>query len=419
MKKTNLFILPILAMSLVSCGEEINDKVNQIILNETTYEIYYEDSFKLEATVYPETAINKTIKWETSNPEICNVSGGTLVPYKAGEAIITCSSVETGVSSSCVVTVTDKTTRYLTYTNDSAIADARYSKGFMLKTNHMSPAGVTKILDYGEKVEDTIWQMAQWWSPYDFANATLSKNGSVAKYENENRSLIVDTSTGKISMNLNAATEYQYYEDTPVDEIDPRLAKRAWPHFLIEQNFNQDLWVNLADLQSVSGELHVKFDVTIDKMNKIKEGYANDCAQLLFYLSIGNVKKEGQTDEEYGPNNAVMWFGVPIFDSRYAYTELYAQYDSGHTGATNRLIYSLSSKSYMGDTQPEVGKKYSVDINVLPYITDAFLMAVQKGLPSVYHWENMTANYLNLGWEIPGGFDVGATFENLDVYCVY
>lgn len=80
--------------------------------------------------------------------------------------------------------------------------------------------------------------MAQWWSPFDFADASFTKSGAVMTYQNTNRSLIVDTSNGNFSMNLDAAAEYDYYENTPEDEIDQRLKNRAWPHFLLENSFD-------------------------------------------------------------------------------------------------------------------------------------------------------------------------------------
>lgn len=407
--------------SSAASSSSVIDEVTSVTLNVSEYEIYYEDSYTLEASVYPESASDKRITWSSSNPEVCNVSNGVLVPYKKGTATITATSVSGGKTATCLVTVTDRTDRYGTRTNDSILSDATFSNGFDLKTPHQSPASVEKYLNYeNDNLPGASWQMAQWWSPFDFADASFSESGTVKTYQNSNRSLIVDTSTGKISMNLNGAAEIQYYEDTPEEEVDPKLRNHAWPHFLIEQTFDESLCLSPSNILSEGGSIHVKFDVTIDKLDQVKTGVASDCAQLLFYVRVLNKLKEGQSKDEYGNNGeALMWVGVPILDSRYDYVSTYHALDVGMAGATGDLIYSNSSDTYMGKSKPEIGKKYSVDVDILETIHDAYLYGQSHGMDSKYKWDNLEVRYMNLGWEIPGGYDVGATFENLDIYVSY
>ncbi len=430
MNKKTILCLSLLSASLMGCanGPSVTSSssliteegVTAVILNEASLELYFEDSFTLQATVLPENAPDKSLTWSSSDPEVVNVSNGTLIPYKKGTATITATSVSNGKSGSCVVTVTDRTDKYGTRTNSSILSDANFANGFDLKTPHQSPASVEKHLDYeDENLPNASWQMAQWWSPYDFADASFSKEGTVMTYENESRSLVVDTSTGKISMNLNGAKEIQYYKDTPEEEIDPKLRNHAWPHFLIEQNFANELRLKPSEIYGEGGSIHVKFDVTIDKLDQVKQGVASDCAQLLFYVRVFNIKQEGQSEAEYGKNEAIMWVGVPILDSRYAFVQEYHALDVGMAGATGDLIYSGSSDSYMGKTKPELGKKYSVDVNILETIHDAFIYGQTNGMDSRIHWDNLVVSYMNLGWEIPGGYDVGATFENLDILTSY
>jgi uncharacterized protein YjdB len=61
----------------------------------------------LKATVYPSALTDKTVTWESSNTAIATVtSAGKVKGIKAGTAIITCTSVATGLSTTCEVTVT-------------------------------------------------------------------------------------------------------------------------------------------------------------------------------------------------------------------------------------------------------------------------------------------------------------------------
>lgn len=78
----------------------------------------------------------------------------------------------------------------------------------------------------------------------------------------------------------------------------------------------------MNEIYSNSGELHVKFDVTLTKMEQKKTKVASDCAQLLFYVRVYNPLQEGQDPKTYGKDGAaVMWVGVPIYDSRYEYID--------------------------------------------------------------------------------------------------
>lgn len=423
MRKSVLFVISAFVVSLASCKQEIAssidpNKVTSISLDETALSMYFQGESKtLTARILPETATNKKVTWSSSDKSIVNVSNGTLIPYKGGDAVITVKTEDGGKEASCNVHIIDRVERHGTRTNKSSLGDSNFKNGFNLNTPHQSPASVTKVLNYGNEDATPSWIMSQWWSPFDFKDAEFSSNGSVKTYANTNRKLTVDTSTGTLSMELDAGAEFKYYAETPEDEIDQKLVNRGWPHFLIEQNFPEECRVSPKTLDEEGAKLKVKFDVTIDTLEKTRDNCASDCAQLLFYFRLFNRLQEGQTAEEYGQDGkGVIWVGLPIMDSRYDYVQEYKAMDSGFAGATNTLIYSRSSKEYMGSTKPQVGKKYSIDIDMLETIKDAFVYGQTKGLSSLYKWENISVDYMNLGWEIPGGYKVGATFENFDIY---
>ena len=63
-------------------------------------------SLTLKATVYPTTLADKSVKWESSNAKIATVSSsGKVTGVKVGTATITCTSVATGLSTTCKVTI--------------------------------------------------------------------------------------------------------------------------------------------------------------------------------------------------------------------------------------------------------------------------------------------------------------------------
>lgn len=61
----------------------------------------------LNATVYPSSLTDKSVTWESSNTKIATVtSTGKVKGVKAGTTTILCTSVATGLSTTCIVTVT-------------------------------------------------------------------------------------------------------------------------------------------------------------------------------------------------------------------------------------------------------------------------------------------------------------------------
>ena len=64
----------------------------------------------LVATVLPENATDKSVKWQSDNPGIASVDGSGKITAKAiGMATITATTVDGGKTASCVVTVAEKT----------------------------------------------------------------------------------------------------------------------------------------------------------------------------------------------------------------------------------------------------------------------------------------------------------------------
>ena len=86
--------------------------VSQITLNKTSTSISVGNSEKLTATVAPENAANKALKWASSDEDVATVApDGTVTAVKAGAATITATATDgSGKSATCKVTVTDGTT---------------------------------------------------------------------------------------------------------------------------------------------------------------------------------------------------------------------------------------------------------------------------------------------------------------------
>ena len=88
-------------------------KVSGITLNpDISLEIKEGSSYTIKATVAPSNATNNSVKWVSSSPDVATVDdNGNVTALKAGSTTITCTAVDgSGVSASCMVTVTAKST---------------------------------------------------------------------------------------------------------------------------------------------------------------------------------------------------------------------------------------------------------------------------------------------------------------------
>ena len=79
--------------------------VTGITLNESEKQLTAGEGFDLIATVEPENATKKDVKWTTSNPGVATVSGGTVTAVADGTALITARTVDGDFTATCTVTV--------------------------------------------------------------------------------------------------------------------------------------------------------------------------------------------------------------------------------------------------------------------------------------------------------------------------
>ena len=105
-----LFVLSTLLLSLTSCGELFDmvddvDPVGQLTLRDRAIDLMVGDRYVLPATLEPDSLPDKSLYWESRNPEVVSITADTLVAVAPGEAVVCATSVTQLISDSCVVTV--------------------------------------------------------------------------------------------------------------------------------------------------------------------------------------------------------------------------------------------------------------------------------------------------------------------------
>jgi len=97
---------------MADCVVSVVDKhkpVESVTISNKTLSLVVENEFKLSATVKPDDAANKKVKWESSNVNVATVdSTGLVKGISEGTATITVTTVDGGFKDTCEVTITGK-----------------------------------------------------------------------------------------------------------------------------------------------------------------------------------------------------------------------------------------------------------------------------------------------------------------------
>ncbi len=136
LKSTNACIKAITTTSVPTVN------VTSIELNKTTYKMQVGDEGNLIATVQPENATNKNVKWSSSNEKVATItSNGIIAALAKGETIITATTEDGSYTAKCTLTVTEKTN-----SDDDIYKDKNNSNGVNNESKNNTFAN--KILPY-------------------------------------------------------------------------------------------------------------------------------------------------------------------------------------------------------------------------------------------------------------------------------
>lgn len=251
--------------------------------------------------------------------------------------------------------------------------------------------------DYmGTATDDTCWSYAQHNCNQSTRNGKESKEGDWYVYTDNqdddkvSKVLKVNPKTGSVSLNCDASKDY---EQPRTSGNDP------WVHMLLGQGFYDESFVCDMD------ELILDISWTLTKMeNKTGDAYNPSLHAAQFQLFF--VVESANPAESNG-----LWFGMPFFDNRE--TELTPPnglFDRG----TMMYISSMGNAAYMKELAT-VGKKVEIKHDLLSEIKTALEQAQGKGYMQYSTFEDLYLVNMNIGWEIPGIFDVGVDIHNFSL----
>ncbi len=273
------------------------------------------------------------------------------------------------------------------------LRDPSFRRGFVLlrpEPGRTVECGTVRGNDGG----DPVWQLAQWSSRYPFDAATTITRGDGGQFQLKNQARSVSFGDGVLSLAVNAAVEYGER---------PRRAEEPWVHLLVEQPIvEQPRLDELATLR-----LHCEARRVRSELVRT-DGYDPrlHAAQFLIFLSVQNLEKGSPGFGDY------LWFGVPVYDNRYRTSSTYAAPDTAGSG---KYIYTPGSEHYTSASTHEEGW-VTFDADLLPLIREGLATARAQGFLKGLEDDGLfRIAAINMGWEVPGTFDVEMQIRRLSL----
>ena len=295
--------------------------------------------------------------------------------------------------------------------SQSLIPDIHFKEGFKVR-DLGGNQGTTEYIGYfpRDTQEETVkWTLAQWSARYSFMDETVSREWQPTEgvwfVSSPNEVFGVDTNTGLLTFQCTASKCYGA----------PRQAAEPWMHLLIETAFTrEENWGKLSEMK----HLRIYADTQLTKFeDHMGEAFNSGihAAQFLMYLTVQNLN---QDSKDYGK---YIWFGIGMFDNRSEEIAAYYNLDPG----TGSMIYSLASSEtctgnyrYTKDGKIQAGEDtpwVSYYKDVIDDMRKAFETVQAEGMLQNSTWNDMYIAGMNIGWEVPGTYDVEMRVKNLDV----
>jgi hypothetical protein len=239
-----------------------------------------------------------------------------------------------------------------------------------------------------------VWGLCQWSSrfPLDASFARTSAGALVCS--NDAKGVVVRPRRGELTLAVNSAVEYG---------PQARAAADPWVHLLAEQDFAAP--AGLGDLRAA--RLHVEARL-LRATNRHRGDYSPDrhAAQFQIFFIVQNRNRASPGFGDY------LWFGVPLYDSRHRFPEEFKARDFGGTG---RFIFTPGGRAFT-DRSTHDGRWVTIEKDLLPLLREALETAWARGfLPASRAIGDYALTGMNLGWEVPGTFEVALQIRRLSL----
>jgi len=242
------------------------------------------------------------------------------------------------------------------------------------------------------------WDLDQWSSRFPLtAGPPATPKPGVRRWENTAKTVTLGdpgTAAADLSLAVNASVEYGKRA---------RKSGEPWIHLLVEQSFADT--PSLAKLSSA--RLRLKARLIRSEFHRT-EDYSPGlhAAQLQVFLMLQNQNRQSPG---FGQ---LAWFGIPLYDDRSRFPKEHKAQD---TGGTAMFIFTPGGEVFTNRSAHD-RDWISVDKELRPLFLEALETAWQRGfLRESRELADYRVTGMNLGWEVPGLFDVGMQVRDLSL----
>ena len=240
-----------------------------------------------------------------------------------------------------------------------------------------------------------IWGLSQWSSKFPIVPAAKPTGASgFVVMSNAAKRIMLGPPGADLSLTLNSGEEYG---------AQARAAGDPWVHLLVEQEFETPPF--LQKLSAARFHLGARL---LHARNLHRDDYdpAVHAAQFQVFLTVQNRNRQSPG---YGD---LLWFGIPVYDNRH---RTVPEFKSKDFGGTEKFIFTPAGTTFTSESLHD-GAWVVIDQDLLPLMREALDMAWGKGFLSA---SKSIADYaiggMNMGWELPGTFDVELAVRDLSL----
>jgi hypothetical protein len=265
------------------------------------------------------------------------------------------------------------------------LRDPSFQNGFILlkpEPGQIVKAGVVR----GNQGDAAFWQLAQWSSAHAFDAATPvePQPDNSIRLANTARTLVFGGPDGTLALAVNTGEEY---------DGKGRAKGRPWVHMLVQQKI--EARPCLGDLKTLRLQFEAR-RIRCKALSRPQQDPNSQAAQFLLFLTIQNQEKDSPGFGDF------LWFGVPIFDNRYRTSNTYAAKDFAGSG---KFIFTPGSPNYTSGSLHNPGW-VMFRAELLPLIREGLATAQRQGFLKNSSEKHFRVAGINMGWEVPGVFDV-------------
>ncbi len=282
------------------------------------------------------------------------------------------------------------------------IRDPDFRRGFSVLQPAPGKRVTYGIVHGSETKADPVWDLVQWSSKHPLAIAAPEKlaDGSL-RYSNVAKTVTlgaVGSDMGDLGMAVRASAEYGSLA---------RKSGEPWVHLLVEQNIANP--PSLADLSAA--RLHVEARLIASEKRPMPDYSPGlHAAQFQIFFSVQNLNRQSPGYGKY------LWFGIPIYDDR---NRVVPTHKARDTGGTNMFIYTPAGDVFSPKSTHE-RKWITIDTDLLPLMREGLENAwLENFLKESQSLADYRIAAMNIGWEVPGTFDVDLAIRRLSLRASY